>query len=34
MLVHDDNDEFPYKEPAVRAIKIAFNAMLQRSVMR
>ena len=33
MLVHDDNEEFPYKEPAVRAIKRAFNAMLQRRVM-
>jgi tetratricopeptide (TPR) repeat protein len=33
MLVHDDNEEFPYKEPAVRAIKRAFNTMLQRRVM-
>ncbi len=30
MLVHDDNAEFPYKDPAVRAIKQAFNAMLHR----
>ena len=30
MLVHDDNAEYPYKEPAVRAIKAAFNAMLRR----
>jgi tetratricopeptide (TPR) repeat protein len=28
MLVHDDNAEFPYKVPAVSAIKLAFNAML------
>jgi tetratricopeptide (TPR) repeat protein len=28
MLVHDDNVEFPYKDPFVRAIKAAFNAML------
>ena len=33
MLVHDDNEEFPYKEPAVRAIKRAFNTMLRRRVM-
>jgi tetratricopeptide (TPR) repeat protein len=30
MLVHDDNEEFPYKTPAVCAIKLAFNAMLQQ----
>jgi hypothetical protein len=29
MLVHDDNAEFPYKDPFVRAIKIAFEAMLR-----
>jgi tetratricopeptide (TPR) repeat protein len=28
MLVHEDNAEFPYKDPAVRAIKQAFDAML------
>ena len=28
MLVHEDNAEFPYKDPAVRAIKRAFDAML------
>jgi tetratricopeptide (TPR) repeat protein len=28
MLVHDDNGEFPYKDPAVRRIKAAFDAML------
>ncbi len=30
MLVHDDNAEFPYKDPAVRRIKTAFDAMLAR----
>jgi tetratricopeptide (TPR) repeat protein/glutathione synthase/RimK-type ligase-like ATP-grasp enzyme len=30
MLVHDDNAEFPYKDPFVRAIKRAFNAMLHQ----
>ena len=30
MLVHDDNREFPYKEPAVRRIKSAFDAMLAK----
>ena len=30
MLVHDDNAEFPYKDPAVRCIKAAFDAMLAR----
>jgi tetratricopeptide (TPR) repeat protein/glutathione synthase/RimK-type ligase-like ATP-grasp enzyme len=30
MLVHDDNAEFPYKDPSVRAIKRAFNAMLHQ----
>ena len=29
MLVHEDNAEFPYKDPSVRAIKRAFDAMLQ-----
>jgi len=29
MLVHDDNAEFPYKDPHVRAIKAAFDAMLR-----
>jgi hypothetical protein len=33
MLVHDNNEEFPYKAPAVGAIKLAFNAMLRRRVM-
>jgi tetratricopeptide (TPR) repeat protein len=30
MLVHDDNAEFPYKNPAVHRIKAAFAAMLAR----
>jgi hypothetical protein len=37
MLVHDDNAEFPYKDPSVRTIKLAFNAMLHQratSVLR
>jgi len=29
MLVHDDNAEYPYKDPFVRAIKQAFDAMLR-----
>ena len=29
MLVHDDNAEFPYKDPFVRLIKNAFDAMLR-----
>jgi tetratricopeptide (TPR) repeat protein len=29
MLVHDDNVEFPYKDPFVRVIKTAFDAMLR-----
>ena len=29
MLVHDDNAEYPYKDPYVRAIKQAFDAMLR-----
>ena len=30
MLVHDQNEEFPYKAPFVRRIKSAFDAMLRR----
>jgi tetratricopeptide (TPR) repeat protein len=30
MLVHDDNREFPYKDPAVRRIKATFDAMLAK----
>ena len=30
MLVHDDNAQFPYKDPAVRRIKAAFDAMLAK----
>ncbi len=30
MLVHDDNREFPYKDPAVRRIKSAFDVMLAK----
>ncbi|SDT60594.1 tetratricopeptide repeat protein [Bradyrhizobium canariense] len=30
MLVHDDNKQFPYKDPAVRRIKSAFDAMLAK----
>jgi tetratricopeptide (TPR) repeat protein len=33
MLVHADNAEFPYKDPYVRAIKTAFDAMLRRRVL-
>ena len=29
MLVHEDNAEFTYKDPAVRAIKAAFGRMLE-----
>jgi tetratricopeptide (TPR) repeat protein len=29
MLVHADNAEFPYKDPFVRAIKVAFDSMLR-----
>ena len=29
MLVHNDNPDFPYKAPAVQAIKQAFDAMLR-----
>jgi tetratricopeptide (TPR) repeat protein len=34
MLVHDDNAEFPYKDPHVRAIKAAFEAMLRERAQR
>jgi glutathione synthase/RimK-type ligase-like ATP-grasp enzyme len=30
MLVHADNAEFPYKDPAVHAIKAAFAEMLRQ----
>jgi tetratricopeptide (TPR) repeat protein len=30
MLVHEHNEAFPYKDPCVRAIKAAFDAMLAR----
>jgi tetratricopeptide (TPR) repeat protein len=30
MLVHDDNAQFPYKNPAVRRIKATFDAMLTK----
>jgi len=30
MLVHDRNHEFPYKNPAVQRIKLAFEAMLRK----
>jgi tetratricopeptide (TPR) repeat protein len=30
MLVHERNEEFPYKDPYVRRIKLAFDAMLQQ----
>jgi len=30
MLVHARNEEFPYKTPAVRRIKLAFEAMLRK----
>ena len=30
MLVHDDNTQFPYKDPFVRGIKNAFDAMLRK----
>jgi hypothetical protein len=33
MLVHADNAEFPYKDPAVRAIKHAFDAMLRQRAL-
>src|SRR5579864_1729470 len=34
MLVHDDNAEFPYKGPFVRAIRTAFDAMLRNRAGR
>jgi tetratricopeptide (TPR) repeat protein len=34
MLVHDDNADYPYKDPFVRAIKAAFDAMLQSKAGR
>jgi hypothetical protein len=34
MLVHDDNTEFPYKDPFVRAIRSAFDAMLRDRIGR
>jgi tetratricopeptide (TPR) repeat protein len=34
MLVHDDNAEFPYKDPFVRVIKTAFEAMLRNRAGR
>jgi hypothetical protein len=30
MLVHDRNEEFPYKAPFVRRVKLAFDAMLRK----
>jgi Flp pilus assembly protein TadD/glutathione synthase/RimK-type ligase-like ATP-grasp enzyme len=33
MLVHADNAEFPYKDPYVRAIKAAFDAMLRKRAL-
>jgi hypothetical protein len=30
MLVHARNEEFPYKTPAVRRIKLAFEVMLRK----
>ncbi|MBC9879517.1 tetratricopeptide repeat protein [Bradyrhizobium sp. INPA01-394B] len=30
MLVHDQNPEFPYKDPYIRRIKVAFDRMLAR----
>jgi tetratricopeptide (TPR) repeat protein len=34
MLVHDDNADYPYKDPFVRAIKAAFDAMLRSKAGR
>jgi tetratricopeptide (TPR) repeat protein len=34
MLVHADNAEFPYKDPYVRAIKAAFDAMLRKRALK
>jgi len=33
MLVHEHNEEFPYKDPAVRRIKLAFDAMLRKMAL-
>ena len=33
MLVHADNADFPYKDAYVRAIKAAFDAMLQKRAL-
>jgi len=30
MLVHDRNEQFPYKTPSVHRIKSAFDAMLRK----
>ena len=30
MLVHEHNDQFPYKDPFVRRIKSAFDEMLRK----
>ncbi|HEV2155887.1 tetratricopeptide repeat protein [Bradyrhizobium sp.] len=30
MLVHDQNPDCPYKDPCIRRIKVAFDAMLER----
>lgn len=30
MLVHDQNPDFPYKDPYIRRIRIALDAMLER----
>ena len=30
MLVHDQNEQFPYKTPFVHRIKSAFNEMLRK----
>ncbi|WP_161491895.1 hypothetical protein [Bradyrhizobium centrolobii] len=34
MLVHDQNPEFPYKDPYIRRIKLAFDGMLERIAQR
>lgn len=34
MLVHDQNPEFPYKDPYIRRIKVAFDGMLARVARR
>lgn len=34
MLVHDQNPEFPYKDPYIRNIKRAFDGMLARVALR